>query len=64
MLNRIAVLHSKMDYLRQKPHVFEVITTHSGVRNLQDIESLSPKALNRLQQYVDYYYNIITSPSL
>ena len=60
MSPQITTLQSKMDFLRQKPHVFDVITAHSGVNDMTDIETLNPKALRRLQRYVDYYYGIIT----
>ncbi len=56
-------LQEKMDFLRQKPHVFEIITTHGGAKNMTDLKSLSGPALNRLQHYVNYYYDIVTSAS-
>ena len=63
MPKRITVLQNKMDFLRQKPQVFKVIATHSGVRNLSDLKTLPPQAFNRLQRYVDYYYGIVTFPA-
>lgn len=60
MSQRITAIQEKMDFLRQKPHVFDIIVTHGGVKNLTNITSLDGTALNRLQRYVDYYYGIVT----
>lgn len=62
MPGHLAMLQERMNFLRQKPHVFEIIANHSGVQNLTNLESLGPNALSRLRRYVDYYYNIVTFP--
>lgn len=63
MSKRIAVLQNKMNFLRQKPHVYELIAAHGGVGNLTDLETLNNEDLGRLQRYVDYYYGIVTFPA-
>ncbi|HAT51077.1 MAG: hypothetical protein HQL07_18755 [Nitrospirae bacterium] len=56
-------IQEKIDYLKQNPNVFAIVRSHSGVRDLTDLQTLSSSALNRLKRYVDYYYGILTFPS-
>ena len=60
MSNTSTSLQEKLDFLRKKPHVFAIIANHGGVTNLTNLESASSAALNRLQRYVNYYYDIVT----
>lgn len=63
MSKRLTALQNKVDFLRQKPLVFEIIANHSGVGDLTDLNTLKGKDLRRLQRYVDYYYEILTFPA-
>lgn len=56
-------IQEKIDYLKQNPNVFAIVRSHSGVRDLTDLQALSSSALSRLKRYVDYYYGILTFPN-
>lgn len=63
MPERHTVLQDKINFLKKKPLAFEVIASHSGIRNLTNLDTLSTRDLSRLQRSVDYYYSIITFPA-
>jgi len=62
MSRNIQALQEKVNFLRQTPHVYDIVSAHCGVRDLTNLKGISPSALQRVQRYVDYYYGIFAYP--
>ncbi|MEO5335193.1 MAG: hypothetical protein H7839_24540 [Magnetococcus sp. YQC-5] len=62
MSRNINALQEKMDFLRRTPHVYDIVSAHCGVKDLTNLQQISPSALQRVQRYVDYYYGILAYP--
>ncbi|MBF0164083.1 MAG: hypothetical protein HQL97_08015 [Magnetococcales bacterium] len=62
MSREIQALQDKVNFLRQTPHVYDIVTTHCGVKDLTNLKGINPSSLQRVQRYVDYYYGIFAYP--
>ncbi|MBF0296219.1 MAG: hypothetical protein HQL96_13600 [Magnetococcales bacterium] len=62
MTRNIPALQEKVNFLRRTPHVFDIVSTHCGVKDLSNLHDINQNALQRVQRYVDYYYGIFAYP--
>ncbi|MBF0127630.1 MAG: hypothetical protein HQM02_10525 [Magnetococcales bacterium] len=62
MSRNILSLQEKVNFLRRTPQVYDIVSTHCGVKDLTDLNGISQRAYQRVQRYVDYYYGIFAYP--
>ncbi len=62
MSRNIHSLQEKVDFLRKTPPVYEIVSTHCGIKDLNNLQNIDNSALQRVQRYVDYYYGIFANP--
>lgn len=62
MSRNMHTLQEKVNFLREIPQVFDIVSAHCGVNDLSNLNGISANAFERVKRYVDYYYGIIANP--